>query len=153
MRDEDDESIYSYKDKYMRWFVRQSFKGGRVGVFNQCYKTKLCDEGLKILSKEINIKRSTYDTIAAYLNSKNKPFEFFDRNYDCNFNDYSYIDEENKEKYVNEKIIKLPIHQLMKQIYLFEFYGILMLLVDIQMQCGMKDRYVQKLKRGRFSLR
>ena len=33
MRDENDEPIYSYNDKYMRWFVRQSIKGGRVCSF------------------------------------------------------------------------------------------------------------------------
>ena len=35
MRDENDEPIYTFKDKYMRWFVRQSIKGGRVCSFNQ----------------------------------------------------------------------------------------------------------------------
>ena len=35
MRDENDEPNYTYIDKYMRWFVRQSIKGGRVCAFNQ----------------------------------------------------------------------------------------------------------------------
>ena len=35
LRDEEDEPIYTYNDKYMRWFVRQSIKGGRVCAFNQ----------------------------------------------------------------------------------------------------------------------
>ena len=30
MLDENDEPIYTYNDKYMRYFVRQSFQGGRV---------------------------------------------------------------------------------------------------------------------------
>ena len=34
MCDENDEPIYTYNDKYMRWFVRQSIKGGRVCAFN-----------------------------------------------------------------------------------------------------------------------
>ena len=33
-RSEEDEAIYSYTDKYMRHFVRQSIKGGKVGAFN-----------------------------------------------------------------------------------------------------------------------
>ena len=36
----EDEPIYTYDDKYMRWFVRQSIKGGRVFAFNQYYKSK-----------------------------------------------------------------------------------------------------------------
>ena len=33
LRTEKDEPIYTYNDKYMRWFVRQSIKGGRVCAF------------------------------------------------------------------------------------------------------------------------
>ena len=36
-RTEEDEPIYTYNDKYMRWFVRQSIKGRRVLAFNQYY--------------------------------------------------------------------------------------------------------------------
>ena len=39
LRPEEDEPIYTYNDKYMRWFVRQSIKGGRVCAFNQNYKS------------------------------------------------------------------------------------------------------------------
>ena len=35
LRTEEDEAIFTYNDKYMRWFVRQSKKGGRVCAFNQ----------------------------------------------------------------------------------------------------------------------
>ena len=35
LRTEEDELIYTYNDKYMRWFVRQSIKGGRVCAFIQ----------------------------------------------------------------------------------------------------------------------
>ena len=31
---EEDERIYKYNDKYMRWIVRQSIKRGRVCAFN-----------------------------------------------------------------------------------------------------------------------
>ena len=35
LRTEKDEPIYTYNDKYMRWFDRQSMKRGRVCAFNQ----------------------------------------------------------------------------------------------------------------------
>ena len=44
MRDENDEPIFTYNDKYIRRFVRQSIKGGRVCSFNQYYKSKICDD-------------------------------------------------------------------------------------------------------------
>ena len=38
LRTEQDEPIYTYNDKYMRWFVRQAACGGRVCAFNQYYR-------------------------------------------------------------------------------------------------------------------
>ena len=35
LREEEDEPIFTYNDKYMRRFVRQSIKGGRVCACNQ----------------------------------------------------------------------------------------------------------------------
>ena len=53
LRTEEDETIYTYNDKYMRWFVRQAAYGGRVCAFNQYYITKHCDDILKIKSKDL----------------------------------------------------------------------------------------------------
>ena len=50
LRTEQDEPIYTYNDKYMRWFVRRSIKRGRVCAFNQYYKSSICDDILKIIS-------------------------------------------------------------------------------------------------------
>ena len=45
---EEDEPIYTYNDKYKRWFVRQSIKRGRVYEFSQYFKSeKICDDILK----------------------------------------------------------------------------------------------------------
>ena len=64
----------------MRWFVRQSIKGGRVCAFNQYYKSeKFFDDIVKIISEELNVKGNIYDIIKAYLNYKNKHFEIFEK--------------------------------------------------------------------------
>ena len=65
LRTEEDEPIHTYNDKYMRWFVRQSIKGGRVCAFNQYFKSKFCDFILKIISEELNIKGNIYDIMEA----------------------------------------------------------------------------------------
>ena len=52
LRTEQDEPLYTYNDKYMRWFVRQAAYGGRVCAFNQYYNSKSCDDILKFISKE-----------------------------------------------------------------------------------------------------
>ena len=66
MRDENDELIHLYNDKYMRWFFRQSKKGGRVCAFNPYYKSEICDDVSKILSGELNVMGSVYDIIEPY---------------------------------------------------------------------------------------
>ena len=65
----------------MRWFVQQSIKGGRVCAFNQYYKSEICDDILKVLSEELNVKGNIYDIIEVYLNYKNKHFKIFEKEY------------------------------------------------------------------------
>ena len=72
MRDENDEPLYTYNDKYKRWFVRQSIKGGRVCAFNQYYKSKICSDVLKIISEELKFDGNLYDIIEGYMKYKNK---------------------------------------------------------------------------------
>ena len=55
----------------MRWFVRQSINGGRVCALNQYYRSKRCDDVLKTLSDELNVKRNVYDLIEDYMIYKN----------------------------------------------------------------------------------
>ena len=120
LRTEEDEPIYTYNDKYMRWFVRQSIKGGRVCAFNQYYKSKHCDDILEFIKKELAVIGSVYNTIEAYIEYKNKHFKIFEKEYEDQFNDYRDENIEEKEKYINEKLGQLPIHQLIKQIKLVE---------------------------------
>ena len=88
LRTEEDEPINTYNDKYMRWFVRQSMKGGRVCAFNQNYKSKHCDDILKIINKELAVKGTVYDTIEAYMEYKNNHFKIFEKEYEDQFDDY-----------------------------------------------------------------
>ena len=45
-----------------------------------------------------------------------KQFKIFEKEYENQFNNYRDEDVEEKEKYINEKLSQLPIHQLIKQI-------------------------------------
>ena len=67
LRTEEDEPIFTYDDKYMRWLVRQSIKRGCVCAFNQFYKSKHWDDILKNRNKELAVKGTVYDTIEAYM--------------------------------------------------------------------------------------
>ena len=118
LRTEEDEPIYTYNDKYMRWFVRRSIKGGRVGAFNQYYKSKHCDDILKIINKELAVKGTVYDTIEAYVEYKSKHFKIFEKEYEDRFDDYRDENVEEKEKYINEKLSELRLHKIIKRIEL-----------------------------------
>ena len=122
-RTEENKPIYTYSDKYMRWFVRQSIKRGRVCAFNQYYQSKKCDDILKILSKELGVKGNFYDNIEEYLKYENKRYEIIEKEYEIKFDDYRNedVDEEDvEEKYINEKLSNLRLHKLIQQIKLIE---------------------------------
>ena len=67
LRTEEIEPKYTYNYKYMRCFVRQSKKGGKVCAFNQYYKSKVCDDISKFISEELNMYGNIYEIIEAYL--------------------------------------------------------------------------------------
>ena len=87
LRTEEDEPIFTYNDKYMRWLVRQAGHGGRACAFNHFYKSKICDDFLKIISKELCVKRNDYDIIEVYMVYKNKLFKVFEKEYEDQFID------------------------------------------------------------------
>ena len=118
LRTEEDEPIYTYNDKYMRWFVRQSIKGGRVRAFSQYYKSDHFSDIKRILSKELGVKGNIYDIIEEYLRYKKKYYDIFKKEYEDQFDDYRLENEEDKEKYINEKLGNLRLHKLLKQIEL-----------------------------------
>ena len=65
LRTEQDEPIYTFNDKYMRWFVPQAAYGGRVCAFNQYYESNIYDDILNIISKELKNEANTYEKIEA----------------------------------------------------------------------------------------
>ena len=77
LRTEEDEPIYTYNDDYMRWFVRQAAYRGRVCAFNQYYKSKSCDDILKIISQQLKIEGSVYDKMETYMKHKSEHFKIF----------------------------------------------------------------------------
>ena len=118
LRTEEDEPIYTYNDKYMRWFDRQSIKGGRVCAFNQHYKSNHFEDIKRILSKELGVKGNINDFIEEHLRYKNKHYEIFEKENENQFDDYRDEDVEDKEKYFNKKLGDLRLHKLIKQIEL-----------------------------------
>ena len=72
LRTEEDEPIYTYNDKYLRHFARQSTKGGSVCAFNQYFVSKICGDVLKIISRELKDEANVYHIIEDYMKDKKK---------------------------------------------------------------------------------
>ena len=85
-------------------------KGGRICVFNWFYKSSICDDFLKIISGEINVRVNIYDIVEAYLNYKNKRLKKIEKEYESKFSDYRKIDKEEMEKHINKELGRLKIH-------------------------------------------
>ena len=117
LRTEEDEPIYTYNDKYMRRFVRQSIKGGRVCAFIQYFKSPVYDDIKRIISKELCVKGNIYHIIEEYLRYKKKHYEIFENEYESQFNEYRDEDVEDvKRKYINEKLSHLRVHKSIQKI-------------------------------------
>ena len=52
------------------------------------------------------------------MNYKNEDFRVFEKEYEDQFDDYRKENVDEKEKYINEKLTQLRIHQLLKQLQL-----------------------------------
>ena len=118
LRTEEDEPIYTYNDKSMRWFVRQSIKGGRVCAFNQHYKSKHFDDIKRIISKELVVKGNTYEIFEEYLKYKKKHYEIFEKEYENQFDDYRKENVDDKEKNNNKELSELRLHKIIKRMEL-----------------------------------
>ena len=68
----------------------------------------------------MKVEGSVYDKIEAYMKYKTENFKIFEKEYENQFSDYRNENIEQKEKYINEKLSDLPIHQPKKQLKLIE---------------------------------
>ena len=59
LRDENDEPTYTFKDKYVRWFVRQPIEGDWRAALNQCYIFNIAEIVFEIICREKNVIRTT----------------------------------------------------------------------------------------------
>ena len=109
LRNENDEPIFTYKDKYMRWFVRQSMKAGRYTSFNPYCKSKIAEKIFETISEKLNVKGNICEVNEGYVEymGKKKTMEKEDNSV---FDDYRKIIVEEKDSYIKNQLGELPIH-------------------------------------------
>ena len=115
-RIEEDEAIYSYTDKYLRHFVRQSIKGGKVGAFNQSYESSISDIIFNTIKSELGIDGNNYKIIEKYSSYLKTFRSKYENDNDSQFDDYRLHKQKARDKYVYEKLGELPISIKLKQL-------------------------------------
>ena len=111
LRDENGEPTYSYNNEDMRHFVRNTIKGGRCTVLIQCYKSSISDEVFNIFSTELNKSGNICEITDKYFEFTNKHRKSKEKEFDSKFEDYRDIIQEEKSKYVSDKLSRLKIHE------------------------------------------
>ena len=117
-RDQPDliEPIYTYTDKCMRYFVRQSIKGGKVGAFNQIYESEISDKIFDIIKSELAIDGNKYEIFEKYSSFIKAYRTKYENEYESKFDDYRLIKQKAKDKYVNEKLSELSISKKLREL-------------------------------------
>ena len=103
----------------MRYFVRQSIKGGRCSALNQYYKSNFSQDVFNIISKELNIddiNDNVCEIIDKYFEYTNEKRKIIEVGYDSKFKDYRDIDEEERTDHINKELNKLPKHKKLQKL-------------------------------------
>ena len=125
-QDTNDEQIYSYTDKYMRHFVRQAIKGGKVGAFNQLYESQISDKIFTTISNDLNVNGNKYEIVEAYVKYIKEFKNKYEAEYLSNYSDYRQVKQQDKNKYINEKLSELEISKKLILSWKKEFDDLLM---------------------------
>ena len=115
-RDENDETIYTYIDPFMRIFVRKSVKGDICNAFNQRYKSEISYDLFNILSKELNNNGNIRDLLEKCFEFLNKYEKQYAKACDSKSDEYRDIDQEKKTDYINKKLNMLSTHKDLSQL-------------------------------------
>ena len=117
LRDENDETIYTYNDEYMRPFVRQCLKGIRCVSLNPRYKSSLSDKVFDIILEKLNVNGKVCENIDKFFEYTNK-LKKTEKKYDSQFKDYRDNNEEERIKHINKELNKLTIQKNLQKLNL-----------------------------------
>ena len=81
-------------------------------MYNQYYKLKICDDILKCITEELNVKGNIHGIIEVFLEYTNENLKSSEKEHESKLTDYRDINVEDAEKILNQELSKLPIHQL-----------------------------------------
>ena len=117
LRDENDETIYTYTDTLMRTFTRKNMKGGQCSALYQCCKPIISHDVFNDPSAELDIERNVCEILDKYFEYTSKHRKTKEDGYYSQFKDKRNIDQDEKSNHANDKLSKLPNHDIFKNLY------------------------------------
>ena len=102
------------------FFERQSIKGGRCSTLNQYYISTISDEVINIFSKELDINDYICEVSDKEFEFRNKYRKIPKHENYLQFEDYRDINQAEIEKCVNDKLSKLPKHEKLRKLNLYD---------------------------------
>ena len=112
----DDEPIYSYTDKYMRHFVRQSIKGGNDGAFNQSYELQISERVFKTISEVLGVNGNKYEIDEGYTKYIKEFNLQHEAEYLSSITNYRKVNQNDKNKHIMEKLSELYISKKLQSL-------------------------------------
>ena len=112
-----DREFYTFNDKYVRSFIRNSIKEGRCGAFIRYFESNQFDEIMSTIKKHLKINDNEISNIIdIYLNYINTKRENFKTEFKNGEKDYRKMNNEELEKFLEKKLGKLNISKELQKI-------------------------------------
>ena len=112
-----DREFYTFNNKYVRDFIRESIKGGRCGAFFRYFESNQCENFLNTIKKPLKINdneiSNLIDKYLKYINIKRDEFKL---NFENNEKDYRKINKKELDKFLEKKLGNLEISKDLQKI-------------------------------------
>ena len=112
-----DREFYTFNDKYVRSFIRESIKGGRCGAFIRYFESNQCENILNTIKNHLNINdneiSNIIDKYLYYINTKSDKFKL---QFENDEKDYRKINKKELEKFLEKKLGELEISKELQKI-------------------------------------
>ena len=95
----------------MRFFVKQSIKGGRCTDFIQHYKSILSDNVFSFISKDLYIIGNICEILDKYFEFSNEYENLYAEELDSNYDDYRDFNQKKRTENIANKLDMLAVHK------------------------------------------
>ena len=97
--------FYTFNDKYVRSFIRNSLKGGKCGAFNKYFESNQFDEIMSTIKKHLKINdneiANIIDESLKYINTKRDQYTL---EFENGEKDYRKINKKELDKFLERKL-------------------------------------------------